>query len=382
MRKAFLAPWHPEVETIRRWFLAKAQVKTGAAIHAAHDVINHHHTRVTTTAENLPEFLRISHGEASKALNALLAREGYDPPREVFDDRQTHTLRLLDAAAQASHHVYEHLNTVAAGLVSRPEHMPGLRLSHERWRSGVIMVPRPSVYVDPGTNPAELPLVLTPDPDLYWVFDGDLDAIVHHLTRLCDHGRRQLREARRGRPVLGAKGVRRIHPWSEPRTSRERGGQRIPSFKVGARDITGRLLSAHAAAEVTRFRREHREVRLARCDGEAAVYPFGTFAARVYQGAPVAPEPHPDAVLVKPGRTLEEVQAELAERRARHAGDPEAQRAERREIFEEVKAAWADEAASIVELDDLDMSRSSTTSPPTDAGTQEGTSERGAGRGG
>ena len=57
MRKALLAPWHPEVETIPRWFLAKAQVKTGAAIHAAHDVINHHDTRVTTTAENLPEFL-------------------------------------------------------------------------------------------------------------------------------------------------------------------------------------------------------------------------------------------------------------------------------------------------------------------------------------
>ncbi|HJL19740.1 MAG TPA: hypothetical protein RMH99_29020, partial [Sandaracinaceae bacterium LLY-WYZ-13_1] len=129
MRKAFLAPWHPMVERIRLWFLAKAQVETGVEIHASHDVITHHHTRVTPTADNLPEFLRLTHGETSRALNTLLAELRYDAPGEFFDDRQTHPLRLLDAEAQASHHVYEHLDTVAAGLVARPEDMPGLSLS-------------------------------------------------------------------------------------------------------------------------------------------------------------------------------------------------------------------------------------------------------------
>ncbi|HJL14271.1 MAG TPA: hypothetical protein RMH99_01375, partial [Sandaracinaceae bacterium LLY-WYZ-13_1] len=80
-----------------------------------------------------------------------------------FDDRQTHPLRLLDAEAQASHHVYEHLDTVAAGLVARPEDMPGLSLSHDRWRGGVIAVRRPPIYVDPRTSPTELPLVITPE---------------------------------------------------------------------------------------------------------------------------------------------------------------------------------------------------------------------------
>jgi len=188
MRKAFLAPWHPLVEHIRLWFLAKAQVETGVAIHAVHDVITHHHTRVTPSEDNLPRFTRLVHGETSKALNALLAHERYDAPGEIFDDRQTHYMRLLDAEAMASQHVYEHLNTVAAGLVSRPEHMPGLKLSHDRWRSGVVVVPRPPIYVDPRTNPSELPLYLTPDPELYWAFDGDLGALLQRLDRLVAHG--------------------------------------------------------------------------------------------------------------------------------------------------------------------------------------------------
>jgi hypothetical protein len=91
MRKAFLAPWHPLVENIRLWFLAAAQVKTGVAIHASHDVVTYHHTRVTTSDDNLPDFLRILHGETSKALNTLLGHEGYDAPGEIFDDRQTHS---------------------------------------------------------------------------------------------------------------------------------------------------------------------------------------------------------------------------------------------------------------------------------------------------
>lgn len=147
MRKAFLAPWHPLVQNIRLWFLAVAQLETGTAIHASHDVVTHHHTRVTTTDENLPEFLRIVHGETSKALNALLAHEGYDAPGEIFDDQQTHRTRLLDAEAQGSQHVYEHLNATAAGLVARPEHMPGLGLSHGRWKSGLIVVPRPPLWM-------------------------------------------------------------------------------------------------------------------------------------------------------------------------------------------------------------------------------------------
>jgi hypothetical protein len=318
-------------------------------------VITHHHTRVTPTADNLPEFLRLTHGETSRALNTLLAELRYDAPGELFDDRQTHPLRLLDAEAQASHHVYEHLNTVAAGLVARPEDMPGLSLSHDRWKGGVIAVRRPPIYVDPRTSPAELPLVVTPDPELLWAFDGDLDALVHHLDRLVEHGRRCIRDARRGRPVLGPEGVERIHPWSEPQTLRETRGKPVPTFKVGARDILGRELERDAATETTGWRRGHRETRLARRGGDLArAYPYGTYKARVHEGAPVEAAPPADAVVAKPGRTLAEVRAQLAER---GGVDPDERRVARRRVVDEVKAAWTEEAEAVVAHDDLEMCR-------------------------
>jgi hypothetical protein len=355
MRKAFLAPWHPMVENIRLWFLAVAQRETGVAIHAVHDVVTHHHTRVTPSEDNLPEFLRIVHGETSKALNALLARERYDAPGELFDDRQTHRMRLLDAEAMAGQHVCEHLNTVAAGLVSRPEHMPGVALSHERWRGGPILVPRPDVYVDPRRSPDELPLYLTPDPELYRVFEGDLDALTHHLDRLVAYGLQRIQRARRGRPALGAKAVRRLHPWSEPRTLRETRGKPVKTFKVGARDILGVEREVAASRETTGFRGGHRETRIARRDGDLTrSYPHGTYAARVYQGAPVDPEPPPGAVLARPGPTLEDVQEEL---RDASPDEREARAEARRRLTDEVRAAWDDEVEAVVAHDELELCR-------------------------
>jgi len=62
-------------------------------------VVSRHHVSVTLAEENLGRFLRRFHGEASCAINALLARESYDQPRNLFDGRSAHSMRLLDAAA-------------------------------------------------------------------------------------------------------------------------------------------------------------------------------------------------------------------------------------------------------------------------------------------
>ena len=76
MQKAFLAPWHPLVEQFGLWFLAKAQMRSGVAVHSSHFVINHHHTSITPCdADGIPLFLRIFHGELSCALNTLLLHD-------------------------------------------------------------------------------------------------------------------------------------------------------------------------------------------------------------------------------------------------------------------------------------------------------------------
>ncbi len=230
-RKAFLAPWHPLVEQCWLYALADAQRVTDVAVHHGVRVITHHHLSVTLPRQSLADFLQRFHRDVSCAINTLLAHERYDAPRHVFDKRSSHAMRLLDAEAQASHLVYEHLNPVAAGLVARPEQMPGTVLDFGHWRSWRrCRVRRPDVYFE-DSRPEELWLSLTPPPLLYQAFDGDLDALVHHMRRLSDDGARAIRDARR-RPPIGAAKVSRIHPWNEPKTMAE------PGRAVGA-DVQG-----------------------------------------------------------------------------------------------------------------------------------------------
>lgn len=375
LRKAFLAPWHPLVEHFALWFLAKAQERAAVAIHASHFVVSHHHTSITPSdKDGLATFMRVFHGELSKALNALLARERYDTPREVFDDRSTHRLRLLDAAAQASHHVYEVNNTVAAGLVSNSASMPGVKLSHHHWRSGPIVVKRPPFYVDPKTNPDHMLLELSPPPELYRAFGGDMDALVHHLDRLVEHGRAQIRSARKKHAApLGAKEVTRIHPWSEPRTLREARGRRVPTFKVGARDVAGRRVSRDAARDTKRFRALHREVRIARRDGDTTrAYPYGTYKARVHEGAPVEDGPLEGAVVTAPGATLDEVKAELAQQGADGKTNLEARHA----LLDEVRAAFEEEANEVVSEESVELLRRTSHSAPPAQSDERGVAVR------
>jgi len=360
LRKAFLAPWHELVEQSWLYSLGDAQQHTGVAIHGSNVVIDHHHTEVTAPdGPALVEFTRRVHVDMSKAINTLLSELRYDAPGEVWDDRPPHRMRLVDAAAQISHHVYGQLNSTAAGLVARPDQMPMTALSQRHWKGGPLVIDRPPVMFDPRTRPAQVEVWVSPEPLAFELFDGELDALIHHLDRLCERGWRRIRDARRGRRPMGAKAVRRIHPWNEPRTLRETRGQPVRTFKVGAQGIVGVRHEIQCAQETTVFRADHREVRTARRDGDLErVYPFGTFAAAAYQGAPVATAPAPGAILTAPGPTLEEVKAALAERRGPGGEDADGERAaERRRVIDEVGAAFANEAAEIVAHDDLELCR-------------------------
>jgi hypothetical protein len=349
LRKAFLAPWDPEVEQVWLFSLADAQQATDVEVHYSGLNISHHHTDVTPRFDNLPEFTRRFHRDMSCGLHDLLCKRRYDAPRELFDDRPTHWTRLLDAEAQASRLVYDAINAVAAGLVARPEDMPLRFLDFGLWKTREIVVARPDLdYFE--DRPDTLTLELSPPPLLYRAFGGDLDRLVHHMRRLLDEAVRCVR-ARRSRPVLGAKGVRRIHPWDEPRTMRESGPNPNRTFQIGARDILGRAQDRHARREVRAFRSEHAATRIARRDGDLeALYPFGTYAARVFQGAPVD-EVRPDAFVTAPGPLLEDVCASVVEERpAREDGAASAQR-----IGDAVREAFAEDAAEIVDDATLDL---------------------------
>jgi hypothetical protein len=357
-RKAFLAPWNELVEQCWLYALADAQHTLGFQVHHAVRVVTHHHLSITPSKPNLGAVLRRFHRDVSCAINTLLAHERYDAPRHLFDGRAAHCMRLLDAAAQASHLTYEYLNPVAAGLVARPEHMPGIVVDWGHWKSGGVTVRRPDVYFS-RERPEELRLELTPPPLLMQAFDGDLDALVHHMRRLCDAGLSAVRDARRGRAPLGAQKLRRLHPWSEPKTLAEPGGSLVPTFKLGAAGLLARRARGAAAREVHGFRVDHEIARVERLAGRMAVFPYGTYAMRVFHNASVA-EPLAEAIVAKPGPLLDEVLEELG---AAKNGTERA--AARGLILEQVRGAWRDEAAAVVEHDTLDFDGPKPTLPST-----------------
>jgi hypothetical protein len=152
---------------------------------------------------------------------------------------------------------------------------------------------------------------------------------------------------------MGTDAMRRLHPWSEPRTMRESGGRRIvPTFRIGARGFFERERDKEAKKEVTAFRQAHHDSVLARRGGDFEHrFPFGTFAARVYHGAPVEPHPPAGALLTMPGPLLEDVDVALADRRL----DRDEHRLVTHGIVDEVRDAFGAEADVLVAESDVDF---------------------------
>ncbi|MCC6873337.1 MAG: hypothetical protein IT378_03430, partial [Sandaracinaceae bacterium] len=206
-------------------------------------------------------------------------------------------------------------------------------------------IQRPDFYFD-AHQAQQLPVQLTPSPTEYLAFDGDLDALVHHLRKLSEDATRQLHVARQGRPVMGVKALTRIHPWNEPRTLREPGGDRVPTFKLGARGLTAKRWEIQASQEVTQFRTEYREARRLWIAGEDVALPYGTYLLRAQYGAQVA-EPHAEAFVAAPGPTLDEVKEQLAAMRGESP--------DRQPVLDPVREAFRDEATDIVEVEELEI---------------------------
>ncbi len=346
-RKAFLAPWHPGVDQAWLYALGHAQQQTGVSLHCATKVINHHHLDLTDNEEKRPEFLRLFHGELSCALNTLLGRERYDQPGQIFDDRATHHMRLLDAEAQAAHLVYESVQCVAAGLVRRPEDMPGFVFDFSLWKGLPIRVRRPEFYFDPRLRDEYVNVWFNPPARLYRKFNGDLDQLIYYMRRLQREAIRALNAARKW-PVMGVQRTKRIHPYSEPRTRRTAGGEVVPSYKQGASGINGRRVHIQAKTEVTTFRRTHRAGVKALRAGDPIPFPYGTYKMRKL--FPIDVEPADPALLITgPEPTLDEVKAELRLNPVT-ADDEQVAR-----VLAEVGTAFRDEAAAVVRAEAMEF---------------------------
>ncbi|MCA9640110.1 MAG: hypothetical protein KC492_05420, partial [Myxococcales bacterium] len=296
-------------------------------------------------------FYRRAHHDISCALNQLLIEERYDAPGQIFDDRGTHAMRLLDAEAQAGHITYSRVNTSAAGLVRRPSEMPGDSFNYDLWKpESALVFKRPPLYFSKH-RAEERELIFVPPPLLFLAFEGDFDKLIYTMTKLEEQACQRL-DAARTRPVVGRKSILRIHPWDEARTLRESGGQTVPTYKLGARDLTGRQARIRAALEIRGFRLTNRECYRKFRDGDRDTeFPYSSYGAREYLGATIESEPHHGAILTAPGPTFEDALRQLTQPTSSEAPRA-ADDAERYLITENVLAAFTEEADDVVEEND------------------------------
>ena len=296
-RKLLWTPSSPMMTQGYLFALGMAQAKTGMLVHHGTLMPNHAHVTVTPTEENLPSFTRRLNRESSCFLKEYLAETGYEPPANVWDDRDPHCMRLVDAGAMLAWLVYEHVNCVAAGLVRKVDQYPGWVSDFGAMKGGVLVVDKPPLYFG-RRCPKQVELALTPPPVLTQVYGGDLDKLVYDLEVLARGEQQRLR--REIDHVLGPDAVKRQHPWAEPRTTREPLGQRVPQFKVGSGD--SRQVRTRCALELRGFRTRYADDRRRHRQGESdVVFPYGTYGMRAMHGAKVEDAPPLGAILAAPG---------------------------------------------------------------------------------
>lgn len=346
MRKAALGHWDPRVEQGWLYNLAGAATDLDVDVHLTSLVINHHHTTVGTKHGNMSSFLQRLHQPMSCFVNTLLQQRGFDAMDHVWDGDRPHRMRLLDAEAMMTQFVYERVQAVAAGLVDRPEDMPGFVFDWAMWRPGcIVKVDAPEdVYFDLRFRPKSHELNFCAPVELLALFDWDVERLIFHMRKLEARAIKRLLRQRK-RPCRGAAAVLKIHPFDEPRTRRSTRGGTVPSFRIGARGIVARETRIISSIETTAFREEHRLASLDfRQGNRQRVFPYGTDKmARLY-GVRVEAEPKPGAVLMAPGLNEEQLRA-----RQRDSNTDE-RREELHCSLENVKNALDDEAPLFEEV--------------------------------
>jgi hypothetical protein len=295
-RKLFLTPLTPMLHGGILYLLAHAARECAVEVHHITVMPNHIHLTVSTTLANLPRFKEMFFGEVSKLVKTFLAVHDFEPPEKVLCAGEGHHMRLIGAGAQLAWLHYEDVNTIDAGLVERVEDYPGLSTDLGLMNGGVLVAKRPPIYCDRRTRDAEILLPFSAPADAVLAFDSSRP-FVHHLEKLRDTREKALARQRK-RPVIGALGVTRMHPWSEPRSPRQLRSGPTPSFMV----VGDPELEHRCALEVTEQRTRYDEALAAYQRGERALFPYGTYKMRVEHGVEVEPvEATEGRVVNRPG---------------------------------------------------------------------------------
>lgn len=279
VRRTHLLRPEPRMNQLFTYCLAVLAKRHGILVHAAVLMSTHEHIVLTDTRGELPRFLQGLHRLLALGTKVLRKWEG-----AVWDHEKTSVVELLTPQAVAEKIAYVMANPVAAGLVERASHWPGIITTPDELGTARWTAERPNFYFDqqnadwPPSATLELVLPAVPIPH-----DEFRVLITKELNALEAEAANEL--SAKGRKVLGAKRVAHMSPFKRAR-SWEPVIERNPTLAVG-RGCKDLLLAAIAA--LRSFRAAYREAREAWMRGIRSVaFPYGTYLMPLLHGVRVA----------------------------------------------------------------------------------------------
>jgi putative transposase len=260
--------------------LAWAAQVTGVQILFSVVLSNHYHLGLYDPEGRVSDFMRELNRQVAKHHNTMYRRR-----ENLFSSDKFSCVRLESAIDVARRLVYALDNPVKAGLVDTARHWPGVISLPEQLATTKTVKRPPLFFREDGDLPETLELTYH-KPALFEHLDDDTyRGWVARMVEAREALRRRQREES-GRKLLGRRAVLAQHHEAVP-SSHEAPFQ--PNPRVGAADPWRRI---EAIQRLVGFVKEYAECwRRWRNGNRDVLFPFGTYAMRVFHGARCAQAP-------------------------------------------------------------------------------------------
>ena len=275
-QRQFLLRPSPVTNQNVEYCLGLAAEGAGVVLHGVCFMSNHWHGVVSDPEGRVPEFLEIFHRLLAKVQNASLGRW-----ENLWSSDKTSLVQLVSESDVLEKLAYTMANPVVAGLVKSPTEWPGVILNRFGDSREVAM---PGVYFD---EEGDLPEVVTLRIERPAIFPrlSDLELqreLGQQVAKRVKRARDDM--AQRGLAFLGRDAVLRQSFSAVPKAPAPR---RNPSPRVAAKSTPARV---DAIRRMVAFVREYRAIwQDWRQGNRAAVFPYGTYALRIYARVACAP---------------------------------------------------------------------------------------------
>jgi putative transposase len=260
--------------------LAWAAHKTGVQVLCSVVLSNHYHLGLYDPEGRVSEFMRELNRLVAKHHNTMYRRR-----ENLFSSDKFSKVLLESAIDVVRRLVYTLDNPVKADLVDTARHWPGVISLPEHLATTKTVKRPPLFFRENGQMPKTLELTYH-KPELFEHLDDDTyrDWVARMVATREALRRRQREE--KGRKVLGRRAVLAQHHEDSPSSDEK---PFAPNPRVGIADKWRRI---EAIQRLVGFLKEYAEcLRRWRAGNREVVFPYGTYAMRVFHGARCAQAP-------------------------------------------------------------------------------------------